>query len=185
MAYAAFGEARHLNAEKTEQFLRLLSAAEHDVYRYIFALVPDIHAARDVYQETTLDLWKKFDQYDPAKPFVPWACRFAYMQVLRLRKTRRSSGIFLSQQALENIGAHYLSKRQELDWRRQALVNCLEKLPESSRKLIYMRYSEGRSIADIAQRTKRSVHTLYKHAAQIRQWLMDCTQRALEAEELQ
>jgi paraquat-inducible protein B len=27
--------------------------------------------------ETAIALWEKFDAYDPAQPFTPWACRFA------------------------------------------------------------------------------------------------------------
>ena len=33
--------------------------------------------AHDIVQQTAIALWEKFDAYDPAQPFTPWACRFA------------------------------------------------------------------------------------------------------------
>jgi DNA-directed RNA polymerase specialized sigma24 family protein len=69
---------------ETERFVRLFAAAQSEVLRYILALVPDLDDAQEVFQETAVDLWKTFDQYDPDCPFVPWACRFAYFQILRI-----------------------------------------------------------------------------------------------------
>jgi RNA polymerase sigma-70 factor, ECF subfamily len=40
-------------------------------------LVPNVADAEDIVQQTAIALWEKFDAYDPAQPFTPWACRFA------------------------------------------------------------------------------------------------------------
>lgn len=59
------------------QFMRLFLQAERELLRYVMALVPNVSDARDVVQETAVALWQAIDKYDPSKPFIPWACRFA------------------------------------------------------------------------------------------------------------
>jgi RNA polymerase sigma-70 factor (ECF subfamily) len=39
--------------------------------------VPNVQDAEDIVQQTAVALWERFDAYDPAQPFTPWACRFA------------------------------------------------------------------------------------------------------------
>ena len=60
-----------------QQFIRLFLQSERELVRYVMVFVPNVADARDVIQETAAALWQKFDQYDPQKPFVAWACRFA------------------------------------------------------------------------------------------------------------
>ena len=60
-----------------QRFLALFLRSEKEIYRYVAALVPNISDAEDIVQQTALALWQKFEAYDPAQPFTPWACRFA------------------------------------------------------------------------------------------------------------
>src|SRR5512136_994157 len=64
-------------AAAQQQFLSLFLRSEREVFRYVAALVPNVMDAEDIVQQTALALWEKFDAYDPAQPFTPWACRFA------------------------------------------------------------------------------------------------------------
>jgi hypothetical protein len=59
----------------TERFVRLFLDGQREILRYILALVPGIDDAQEILQETAVDLWQKFDRYDPAIPFTPWVCR--------------------------------------------------------------------------------------------------------------
>ena len=66
-----------MSVTPTEQFVRHFAGAEHEIYRYVLALVPNGSDAQDIVQETAVALWRKFDEYNPNEPFIPWACRFA------------------------------------------------------------------------------------------------------------
>src|SRR5579862_6568829 len=59
------------------RFLGLFLSSERELFRYVAALVPNVADAEEIVQQTAVALWKKFDQFDPAQPFTPWACRFA------------------------------------------------------------------------------------------------------------
>jgi DNA-directed RNA polymerase specialized sigma24 family protein len=78
-------------------FLRLFLESERDLYRYVCALLPRPQDARDVVQETALALWENFERYDAARPFLPWALRFA------LNKARRSRSC--SGPSLKRVGS--------------------------------------------------------------------------------
>jgi RNA polymerase sigma-70 factor (ECF subfamily) len=44
----------------TEQLVRLLMKHQDDLFRYIFSLLPHEEDARDVLQETSVSLYRKF-----------------------------------------------------------------------------------------------------------------------------
>ena len=47
--------------------------------RHIVTLIAEPSpVAEDILQDVLMALWKKFPEYDPALPFLPWAFRFAY-----------------------------------------------------------------------------------------------------------
>src|SRR5207302_10737770 len=68
---------RRTNDDAQAQFLRLFLPSERELFRYVAALVPNVGDAEEIVQQTAVELWKKFDQYDARQPFTPWACRFA------------------------------------------------------------------------------------------------------------
>ena len=62
---------------RQQRFFSLFLRSEREIFRYVAALVPNVADAEDIVQQTAIALWEKFDAYDPAQPFTPWACRFA------------------------------------------------------------------------------------------------------------
>ena len=166
-------------SEEMERFVRLLAASEHEVFRYIYALVPDPHDAQDVFQETAVALLRNFGQYDASRPFTPWACRFAYYEVLNLRKRSRRAGHWLDDDVVAQLAEDRLAHQSDLDARREALGECLGKLPSEARQLVSQRYHQGLTIQEIARQTGRSANVLYKAFERVRRWLADCIERSI------
>ena len=65
------------NAAAQQRFLSLFLRSEREVFRYVAALGPNVADAEDIVQQTALTVWRIFEAYDPARPFTPWARRFA------------------------------------------------------------------------------------------------------------
>jgi RNA polymerase sigma-70 factor (ECF subfamily) len=166
---------------ETERFVRLFAAGQSEVLRYILALVPDIDDAQEVLQETAVDLWKKFDQYDLDCPFVPWACRFAYFQILKFRDRQARRGRFLSLEAIDQLAAERLEESDALEDRRHALAVCLKLLSESDRLLVEQRYSRRMPVAQLAEVTGRNLAALYKALERVRRRLVECVNRRLQS----
>ena len=165
--------------DETERFVRLFAAAQSEVLRYILALVPDLDDAQEILQETAVDLWKKFDRYDPDHPFVPWACRFAYFQVLKFRDRQARRRRFLSLEAIDQLAAERAEESAVLDDRRRALATCLKLLSDSERLMIEQRYSRRMPVAQLSLVTGRNIATLYKALERLRRRLFECVNRRL------
>jgi RNA polymerase sigma-70 factor (ECF subfamily) len=160
-------------------FVRLLLQHQNDLLRYILPLVGCLDDAQDVLQETATALWRKFDQYDPQQPFLPWARRFARNEVLMHHRKRRRY-TFLTEELIDTLVERSAEHEGQEEWRRNALRNCVEKLPEADRLLLDRRYGEpGTTIQQLAAETGAPANVLYKALARIRRQLLDCVSRAL------
>ena len=87
-----------VDVARTEMLVRLLSRHQEQLFRYIFALLPHEEDARDVLQETSVALYRKFDDYDPDKPFLAWAYSFAFLEILKQRERNRRATHFLKRE---------------------------------------------------------------------------------------
>ena len=163
--------------DRTEQFVGLFVRHERAVFQFIFSLLPNEADAQDVMQNVAIALWRKFDEYDASKPFLPWACRFAHYEVLSHRRQQNRQATLLDQDVLEQVADTYLNARAAVNQPYEALQHCLEKLPDHDRELIHEHYAGRFTIRELAERRKASVHTLYKAFQRIRRWLFDCVRQ--------
>jgi RNA polymerase sigma-70 factor (ECF subfamily) len=173
-----------VEADRTELLVRLLSRHQEELFRYIFALLPHEEDARDVLQETSVALFRKFAEYDPAKPFLTWAYRFAYLEVLKQRERSRRGTRLLSVDLIARLAREREQEEPILLARLQALELCLEKLPPADQDLIRQRYQGQAVTDDLARQLGASRRTLFRELDRIRRLLHDCINRRLAATDL-
>src|SRR3954467_1415402 len=83
-----------------EQFVR----SQDRVYAYVVTLLPNRDDAEEVFQQTSLALWKKGQEFDPTRDFLPWACGMAHLEVFNfLRKRAGRSRVDLSEDVLLEV----------------------------------------------------------------------------------
>lgn len=161
-----------------ERFMRLFLQHEPEILRSVLVFVPHRADARDIVQETAVALWKHFPSYDPARPFVAWACGFARIEVRRfLRQAARRTG--LTERAAEVLMAGEDAAAATSEERDRHLQECLGRLPEEQRRLLAGYYFEEQSVEALARVHDRSVEATYKMLQRIRRALLDCIQRKL------
>jgi RNA polymerase sigma-70 factor (ECF subfamily) len=169
------------DADPQDEFLRLFSRYSRRIYEFILTLVMRHADADEIFQDTCLVLWKKFDTYDPQGTFYGWACRIAYLEILQLR--RKSQRLHLvSDEALEVLADTAIGQADNLSARQHALEDCLQKLRAEDRALIDQRYRERHSPKEIAGLAAVSVYSVYRALARIHSSLMTCVQRNLARE---
>lgn len=172
-------------SNRKEEFEELISTHQHRIYGYIYALLRDAADAQDVFQQTTIILWKKFDQFDLGTSFFSWAATVARFEALNFAKYRRRSRVYFDQDLMEQLAVDADAMKEEiLESRRVALRCCLDKLSKSDRKMIDNRYLHGlgsRQIADILGRSSTSV---CNSLSRIRQTLLSCIDRNITRESL-
>jgi RNA polymerase sigma-70 factor (ECF subfamily) len=174
-------ECRDAVRGRTGEYVQLLTGAQSRLYAYICCLVGESAGARDVLQETNLVLWNKAEEYDPDRPFLAWAYRVAYLQVLAYRKTRARNRLVFDEELVSELAAEAESRDVDLDLRLEALGHCIEKLPGPRREMLDRRYRDGDSLDQIAERVRKAPNVVAANLYRIRKLLMECIEARLAA----
>lgn len=163
--------------------MELLQLHQQRILGYIYALLHNLADAEDVYQQTSLILWRKFDAFDPESDFYRWACKVAHFEVLNFLRAKKCSHVHFSESFLEELAAIELpSDDTALRQRHEALTNCIERLPERDRRLIDLCYGGEQTFKQVAEQLGRSVQGVYNSLGRVRGILFDCIHRILAAE---
>ncbi len=165
-----------------ENLVLLLSQHQESLFRYIYCLVPVEADARDIQQETSLALYRKWEQFDTSRPFLPWAFRFAYLQVQKHREKSARSPLTFDPDVLDLLAGEHERVADHLDRRLRLLDGCLQKLPASEKDLVTGRYARRESAEMLMDRLHLSRRTLFRRLELLRQRLHDCVTRQLESE---
>jgi RNA polymerase sigma-70 factor (ECF subfamily) len=167
---------------RTELLVRLLTRHQDELFRYIFALLPHEEDARDVLQETSVALYRKFAEYDPGKPFLAWAYRFAYLEVLKQRERNQRRSRYFSRELIERLALERQEQEPVLQERLQALELCLHELPPDDRELIRQRYQNQKRTEEMVEQLGSSRRTFFRKLDRIRRSLLECINRRMAAE---
>jgi RNA polymerase sigma-70 factor (ECF subfamily) len=165
-----------------ELLVRLLTRHQEEIFRHIFALMPHEEDARDVLQETSVALYRKFTEYDPTKPFLPWAYRFAELEVFKQRERNSRVKRHFTRELLELMAREREQMDNELHARLVALEKCLDELPPGDRALIRQRYHHQTRVEELVRLSGASRRTLFRNLDRVRRVLLDCIQRRTAAE---
>lgn len=167
-----------------ETLLQLLTQHQEVLFRYIFSLVPMEADARDILQDTSLALYRKADQFDATRPFLPWAYRFAYLQVQKHREKAARSPLLFSEDVMDLLANDRAHLEPVLDKRLIHLERCLTQLAPQHQDLVTARYGLRQSAEQLMQRFAMSRRTLFRNLELLRQQLHDCVTRQLQSEGL-
>lgn len=164
-------------------FLRLYAASQPHVFAYIYTLLPDWNDAEEVLQETSLALWRSFDQFEQGTNFKAWACKTAFYQVLSFRKRRKRTPALLGMETVEAVAHETAEMADSLDDQLRALSSCINGLKAHDRSLLDRFYGLGLPTRTIAGQLGRPVGTITKALTRIRRMLFACIERTLAVEE--
>lgn len=167
----------------SEEFLSLITASQASVYAYILSLVPSRQQAEDILQETNLVLWRKAGDYAPDTSFLAWACKVAYFNVLSHRRRFCREKLVFCDELLDYLAERQAECIEDMERRRQALRQCLEKLPDRQRRTIQSRYAPGASVRKMADEAGLTEGALSQFLYRIRGALLNCIQNRLGTEQ--
>ncbi len=163
-----------------DEFVALVLANQVRIRNFIRSLVSNKHDAEDLFQRTSVVLWRKFDLYEPGTSFASWAMRVAYFEICDYRKRLARAKVTFSQELFDSLARRVAELEEgEEDTRREALEACMEGLSEQNRELIRLRYIEDLEVDDVARLVDRPAKTVYRILQQVRQWLHGCIQHRI------
>jgi RNA polymerase sigma-70 factor (ECF subfamily) len=160
-------------------FVELWTRNQEDVRRYVSMLIPRQGDVDDVMQELAVALLTKFAEYDSALPFLPWANRFAYLEVLKWRQKHARDRLLFSDELLAQLELAIAEETPMLEIRRKALNDCLQKLTPRDRDLILARYAKHGAVQRAAEHKGIPADRLYRLMRKLRCVLLNCVDAAL------
>ncbi len=166
----------------TSDFVRLWTCHQAEVERYVFSMIPRQADAAVVVQDVSVLLWRKWDKYDQERPFVPWAIRFAYLEILKWRRKQAREKLVFSDSLLEQLHSRHEEEMPLMEARRGALTKCMESLSEQQQKWVRLRYGRHGAVKQEAAESGISMHKIYYALEKIRDQLQDCIEQRLRKE---
>jgi RNA polymerase sigma-70 factor (ECF subfamily) len=164
------------------RFLALHMAHQGTLFGWLLAAVHDFQKAEDLLQQVSLILWKKFPEYRPDLPWLPWAFGVARREVAKHFRDRPPREAELTLDLLDRVALTLAESAGPVAARRQALAACLDQLPPRQRELVKLRYESGRSLDDLARLMNRTVAAVNMILVRVRRALLDCARRSLTRE---
>ncbi len=162
-------------------FVQELTRHQRSLCAYLCALTGSLVDAEEILQEVNARLWEQRVDFEPQRPFLPWARTIAHYQVLAFRTRKRRERLDFGDDLVETLAAEAAEMQAELEARHAVLERCLETLGRPGRELLDLCYAGGLAIRAAAQRLGRSPAGTYKALARIREKLHECVERNLES----
>ena len=161
------------------RFLRMYTKVQPRVFAFILSVIHNRSDADELFQETNVILWERFDQYREETPFAAWAIGIARNKVLEYLRKNKQSRMLFADRFYEQIAEASANSEDDLTGRMSALKFCLEKLKSPDRKLLSLRFNRDYTVKMLSQLTGRSTDSLYKSMARIMHLLKGCIERKL------
>jgi RNA polymerase sigma-70 factor (ECF subfamily) len=141
-----------------ERYLKL-------IYGFVYKNVGSENDAEDITQEVFVKVWKNIKKFDQERSFKPWIFQIAKntsIDYLRKKKSIPFSK-FENEKGqnplVENILADHLNLIENIS-DKKTLASAMQGLSDKEQKVINLRYFEGLSFREIAERFKESVNTI-------------------------
>lgn len=166
-------------------FVAALLGHQRGIHAFLVTLLPHEDDLDDLQQQVCLALWERREQYDPARPFLPWAYAFARNHALKYleTKSRERSLQRFSSPMLEEIALAREAFDISIEERRRALDACLQRLRPEQRDLIRERFAGQQSLTDLAASTGVSPASLTMRLQRLRHALLKCIEQAIAVKE--
>ena len=165
---------------RDSDFAGLLRAHQVQIFAYIYSMVRNFDDADDLFQQTSLAMWNKYDQYDPSRSFVAWACGVARFEVSNFVRARSRQRLYFSDDlSLLLIDAQESLERDRVEERREVLAGCVKKLRKGDQQLVEACYGEESRVPEVAREWGRSSQSIHNSLRRIRRSLFECVRRSL------
>lgn len=178
-----------------ERFVQLFAQTRDSLFSHIFALLPNWTDAEDVFQQTSLVLWRKFGEFNAeagaavgnvglaAGAFLAWARRIAYFEVCNFRRVANRDRLQFDDDLIGNLAEDRGNRSEPPSPKRDYLMDCIAKLTADQRTLLLQAYDDATTIQQLAEEIGRAPQTVYNRLNQIRRTLFKCVETAMQQQE--
>ncbi len=174
--------------DRYNRFVTLLTRSDQTIRRFVRSLLPSQEGVDDVVQDTALECWRKFADYEAndseneLDEFIRWACVIARFKVLSRHRDSSRDRLVFRESVLKQLADTALDRMDHLEAEREAIEHCLGKMEAGPKRLLLSVYRPGDSIARVAKETGQQARRLYSKIDVLRKLLLDCVKQKLAEE---
>jgi RNA polymerase sigma-70 factor (ECF subfamily) len=179
--------------DRYHRFVGLLARNDQAIRRFIRSLLPSNQGVDDVVQETAVECWRKFsdfesgdsshpDQVQGSDELIRWACVVARFKVMSCQRDWARDRLVFREHILEQLADDAFEQIAKRDLERMAVERCLSQLAVESRRLLLSVYRPGDSVKRIAKENGEKSRRLYSKMNRLRKQLLNCVERRLAEE---
>ena len=161
------------------QFVEALTACQEALRGYCYAKVGAWADAEDVLQATNIKLWEKEEEWDRARPFLPWALGVAHFTVMSHFRDRQRDHLVFEEDVMQAMEIHLRDAAERTPDLVLALRHCLGGMAEEPREILRAHYVGGWSLEEVSRSTGRSVSGVKSLLLRLRRSLAQCVNREL------
>jgi RNA polymerase sigma-70 factor, ECF subfamily len=166
----------------TDTFVTLLMEHRHRLYAFIAKQLVNPADVEDVFQKTSVVLWKKMNQFDRHGSFFHWACGIAFNEIRNFLTVQRRSRLHFDVELVELMASEAAEEESLSESRLDALRHCLRQISERQQQILRNCYTGTDSITEVANQLGRQRTALYKQLARLREKLLACIRLRLAQE---
>jgi RNA polymerase sigma-70 factor (ECF subfamily) len=167
---------------KEEAFVKEFVQNEPALRSFILSQVANWADMNEILQQTSLVLWRKFDQFEEGTSFKSWAFKIARFEALNYLKKQRRSKLVFCNETLDLLAMEDPRQEDALEMQRHALSACLKKLTPEQREILTECYEQKQTIKEVARKRSRTLEGLYKMIQRLRSSLLECVQKEMHSE---
>ena len=162
--YSSCSDKDLINAIQSEDryaFNELYSRYVDDLFTFIFSKLKDIDESKDIVQEIFVYIWSERKNIIEIQSVSSYLYRIAMNKTLNIFRRQQinqnyiDSLVYFLENSTEDLEADQIELQRE-----QELLTALNSLPPKMRTVFELRYFEGLSNEQVAQRLGISAHTV-------------------------
>jgi RNA polymerase sigma-70 factor len=169
------------NQKQDHLFAALVSEHADMLMAFIRSTVWDASAAEDICQETMVVAWRRFEDYDPARPLARWLRGIARKRILAYLTKRKRNPVYCTEEVLDALEERlvHIDRLPGDAWtdKVEALTFCMDQLPEEMQRCIRMFYQDEKKTDQIASALETTREVIKKRLQRARSRLADCLRR--------
>lgn len=163
-----------------EQILRHLFAARQRLSALAWMVVRDAAAAEDLFQNVALKSVTREVSFEHEGALLSWASISIRREAIDWLRKRKRETLGLEPDILDLLERDWSHRKVAPESQRvDALRSCLEKVPESSRRLLTLRYEEGRSCQEVAETAGAGLDAVYQRLSRLHRQLRKCVDQQI------
>ncbi len=170
------------DSDDTAAFVALLMQHRHRLVAFLAKQLVNPADVEDVFQKTSIVLWKKMAEFDPQGSFFHWACGIAFNEVRNFLTVERRNRLHFDVELVELLAQEAAEQESLSESRLEALRGCMSQLSDRQQAILQRCYHGSESITAVAEQLGRERTALYKQLARLREKLLDCIRLRLSKE---